>query len=149
MPPRRRTFEGPTIMLLALLVISLVIGTIAPAGYMIAPADDGWPSITLCPEQNPIVKAQADAAAQRHHAAMGHMSMNGDADEGEQPSSSALPKHCSIAGTAELATGAVDADLLALSLAEAALLGLAPVRVIDISRPPRLRPPLRAPPVLI
>ena len=149
MPIRRRTLARPRLMLLALLAISLVIGTIAPAGYMIAPADDGWPSVTLCPEQNPLVKAQADAAAQRHHAAMGHMSLGDDADEGEQSPSSALPKHCSIAGTTELATGAVDADLLALSLAEAALLGLAPVLVIDIKRTPRLRPPLRAPPVLI
>ncbi|KWV92049.1 hypothetical protein [Erythrobacter sp. YT30] len=131
--------------LLFLLFASLGLNSLAPAGYMIATSESGWPSVFICPDTHPLgrtAKPQIDQSMMDHanmdHANMGH----GEGDG----SSSNQSKDCALAGINKLATGANDPVILGLALAFTLLLGLAPRTPICLPRLSNLRPPLRGPP---
>ncbi|MEM9501389.1 MAG: DUF2946 family protein [Pseudomonadota bacterium] len=131
---------------LALLCAGLVLSTLAPAGYMVAPAASGWLSVQICPETHPLARARVtDRATAMDHAAMGH-SAAAHADDGEHGEGAGATQDCTFAGVTKLATGPVDAKLLAATFAFAVLLGVtfeAPLRLWPVRN---LRPPLRGPP---
>lgn len=136
-------------LLIATLLVSLLMGTLAPAGYMVAPGDDGWPTVSVCPETNGLAKALRAAETARH-AAMGHdmgaVEQGAHGSHSDHEASGEPAQDCAFAGSAQLATGSVDLDLLADALGFVMLRALAPRDVLEFEQPSYLRPPLRGPP---
>lgn len=121
----------------ALVLAALAMRVIVPAGFMPV-FDHGRVTLALCSGFAPApVAAPAHAAmpGMSHHAGMDH-------DKGEKP-----PSPCAFADLALPVLGGADPVQLAIAilyiLATALLLLVAPV----VRTAPRLRPPLRAPPL--
>jgi uncharacterized protein involved in copper resistance len=155
--------------LLAFVLAALAMQAIVPAGLMVVPATGHGAQIILCPQTHPLARAltarsdaDADAGMDALHAAMGHGDMGhasmdhaatgqSDAADDPAPASSAAPasQSCAFSGAGALAamlpghSESVSALALAPDLPPAMLVEL------RLAHPPRLRPPLRAPPVLI
>ncbi len=143
----QRISVGARLALLLAVAAGLWLNTLAPAGYMIAPSESEWLTVTPCPETHPL--AQRAPIAEMDHAAMGHAHLSGGAmehDHEEDPSSSAS-NHCAFAGVTKLATGPVDPALFMAALVFAMLLTVAAKLPPSIPRLTALRPPLRGPPV--
>ncbi|GMM91985.1 hypothetical protein [Qipengyuania sp. MTN3-11] len=147
--------------MLVLLLLALGINALAPAGHMIAPGEHGLPTVSVCPETHPLVRAIA-ASREQHamkghsradHAGMDHMTdahaRMGHADEGDERSSATPDEDCALAGVAQLAIQTIGDDLLAEEMAYAVLIGLASNRPLALRPPTYLRPPLRGPPSAI
>ena len=154
--------------LLAFVLAALAIQGIVPAGLMVVPASGHGAQVILCPQTHPLARAlsaqpdaSADAGMAALHAAMGHGDMDHAAmghavgepgvpdDPVPAPSAAPAAQSCAFSG----------AGALAAMLPERSEGPSAPVATPDLpvivlvelrlAHPPRLRPPLRAPPVLI
>jgi hypothetical protein len=155
--------------LLAFVLAALAMQGIVPAGLMVVPASGQGAQIILCPQTHPLARAlaaQPDASADAEmaalHAAMGHGEMDhaameraavdhSSAPDDPVPASSAAPaaQSCAFSGAGALAAMLSEHSEAPSAIAvapEHAHTALVELRLAD---PPRLRPPLRAPPVLI
>lgn len=132
-----------------LLALGLWLNTLAPVGYMVAPGSDGWLAVTPCPQTHPLA-GYAQQTATPSHAPIDHTHVhhNHGTDGSDDTSSSTSSKPCAFGGATKLATGSVDPGLLIISIAFALLLALAPRAFPRQTKPARLRPPLRGPPLL-
>ena len=129
----------------------LWLNTLAPAGYMIAPSQNGWLAVTPCPETHPLAQ-RAPIAPMGHspmdHAAMGHAHLSGGAmDHDHEDGSSGASNPCAFAGATKLATDPVDPALFLAALAFAMLLAVTAKPSFHLPRWVGLRPPSRGPPV--
>lgn len=143
--PRPARLFSPFV--LTFLVANLILGALAPSGYMIAPSQSGWPAITVCPETHSFVR-NLNAAEQRRHAAMGHDTHtpdHGDTHDGHDISG-AVDNDCAFTGMAQLATGAIDPDMLGEAIAFVMQRAVRWIAPLPLSLPQYLRPPLRGPP---
>lgn len=139
-----------------LLIGALLLNSLAPAGYMIAPSATGVPAVMLCPQTHPLARqtmSSRDLKAghvhhQSHKKAGNEMAMShgGETHEGYPSTHKVTGLECAFAGMAQLATGAVEPALLIDAIAFAQLLEMGPVRRLVLPQLDRLRPPLRAPP---
>lgn len=155
--------------LLAFVLAALAMQGIVPAGLMVVPATGHGAQIILCPQTHPLARAliaQPDASADVEvaamhvamghgdidHAATGHDAMDhSNAPVDPIPASSDAPaaQSCAFSGA-----GALAAMLPERRDAPSAI-AVAPEHVptalveLRLDQSPRLRPPLRAPPVLI
>lgn len=128
--------------ILAALLIVLGANALIPMGYMLAPSEDGAVTVSLCPDTNPIARLAPTGSVD--HAAMGHADLHPD---GDGHSSGKSTTDCAYSGLAKAATVADDPFILGIALAFALLIGLAPTRQLKLRSTPRLRPPLRGPPL--
>lgn len=160
--------------LLSFVLAALAMQALVPAGVMLSPAPAHGAQITLCPQTHPLARAAADKAADENaamaamHAAMGHGPM-GDAgmdhasmghaamghapaspeDDAPAASAGSPAQSCPFAGAGALA-GLLPEDRPALAARRAEPLAPPlPLQPLRLAEPPRLRPPLRAPPALI
>lgn len=164
--------------LLAFVVAALAMQAIVPAGLMVVPTGAHGARIVLCPQTHPLARAlnaQSGAHAHAHahaeltalHAAMGHGDMGHAAmddaamdhaamghsgaphDPAPAPSAAPASQSCAFAGAGALA--AMPPERSEVPSALAAAPDLRPAVLVDfrLAHPPRLRPPLRAPPALI
>lgn len=155
--------------LLGFVLAALAMQALLPAGLMVAPAAAHGVQITLCPQTHPLARAAAEQAADHNaamaamhaamgHAAMGHAPMDHAAmghapaspDDETPPSSAGSPaQSCPFAGAGALA-GLLPEDGASLAVPRAEPLAPPlPLQPLRLATPPRLRPPLRAPPALI
>lgn len=131
--------------LFALLAAALWLNSLAPMGYMIAPSENGWLTVTVCPETHPLAAATNSAnLVLAHHTAIDHAAMGHVADDDDQ-SPRGQSKECAFAGLTD-GKAAVSTALLLLALAFALLLGLAPRAPVRLTSRLRDRPPSRGPP---
>lgn len=155
--------------LLAFVLAALAMQGIVPAGLMVVPASGHGAQIILCPQTHPLARAlaaQPDAgadaelaaihAAMGHgdmdHAAMGHAAMApSSAPDDPAPASSAAPaaQSCAFSGAGALAALLPERSEVPSPLDTVSDLAPAVLVALRLAHPPRLRPPLRAPPVLI
>lgn len=157
--------------LLAFVVAALAMQAIVPAGLMVVPTGAHGARIILCPQTHPLARAlnaQSGAHAHAHaelaalHAAMGHGDMGHAAmdhaamghsgalhDPAPAPSAAPASQSCAFAGAGALAAMLPERSEAPSALAAAP--DLRPAVLVDfrLAHPPRLRPPLRAPPALI
>lgn len=160
--------------LLAFVVAALAMQAIVPAGLMVVPTGAHGARIILCPQTHPLARAlnaqsgaHADAELAALHAAMGHGDMGhatmDDAaidhaamghsgalhDPAPAPSAAPASQSCAFAGAGALAAMLPERSEAPSALAAAP--DLRPAVLVDfrLAHPPRLRPPLRAPPALI
>lgn len=165
----RTLFPAHGRRLLSLVLAALAMQALMPAGLMVAPVAGHGAQITLCPQTHPLARAaatqaseaQADMAAM--HAAMGHaMPDHGAPDHaamGHGPASEDDEAPASAAGSPAQSCAFAGAGALAALLPDDAAIGAArqadppapalPLQPLRLAEPQRLRPPLRAPPVLI
>lgn len=143
--PNLASLKNP--VAIAAMVLVLAISAALPRGYMIAPSAQHGFEITACPEAHPLARvvAQRQNEEQRKaHAAMGH---HGEPSE-NPPSSSQSGGDCAFAGFS------------AQALANDARVWDGPVAIVGTprfqsrrdeaeTRPLRLRPPLRGPPLRV
>lgn len=161
MPALMHIRRSPPWRMISILLLAFGLNVIAPSGYMIAAANDGLPTVSVCPETHPLARAVAASRERREredgmamdHASMDHASMDhaamGHGDEGDTSSPNANDGHCALAGAAKLAVHSVDENLLAEEMAYAILLGLKAIRPLALPAQQYLRPPLRGPPPAI
>lgn len=150
--------------LLAFVVTALAMQAIVPAGLMLVPESGQGARIILCPQAHPLARAltgtfatRAEAGMAALHAAMGHGAMDhaamghSGAPDDPEPAPSAAPasQSCAFAGAGALAALLPDRSAPALALLPASDLPPTMPAELRLAQPPRLRPPLRAPPVLI
>lgn len=122
---------------IGLLVMTLLVRVLVPAGFMLSSAPDTVFTITVCADSGGPAKAiQLKVPAKASH---GGESAGTTSDDGTA---------CAFSGLANLALMAADAALLALALAYILLRATAPVPLQVFGRNFHLRPPLRAPPLL-
>lgn len=117
-----------------LVALALCVRAIVPQGYMLTPGN-GTVMVTLCSAQGAeriAITVAPDA---------------GDHDDDHQDGTAA-DAPCAFAGLGMAAAPGADIVLLALALAHVLALGFLPTLVRLARAPARLRPPLRAPPVL-
>jgi hypothetical protein len=147
--------------LLTFVLAAIAMQALLPAGLMIAPAQGHGAQIILCPQTHPLARAAAAGASARVaaiHAAMGHGPMD-HAAMGHAPASRDDPapdsttassgQSCAFAGAGALAGLLPEhgSDFVPPRTGQA--LPPAPLQTLRLPERPRLRPPLRAPPVLI
>ena len=111
-----------------LLALALCVRALVPTGYMIE-GQGGAITVALC-----------DASSQTARA------ITIDVGAHKQAGDVAKDSPCAFSSLAHAATAGADAPLLALALAFILALGFAPSAFPALTRPARLRPPLRAPP---
>lgn len=165
----RSLFQAHHRKLLSLVLTALAMQALMPAGLMIAPAAGHGAQITLCPQTHPLARAAAEKAfdaeaemaamhaAMGHampdhgaldHAAMGHGPVSSD-DAAPASAAGSPAQSCAFAGAGALA-GLLpdDAAFIAARQAEKPAPAL-PMQSLRLAEPQRLRPPLRAPPLLV
>ncbi len=121
---------------IGLLVLTLLVRVLVPAGFMLSSAPDTVFTITVCADSGGPAKAiQLKVPAKAGHGS-------------ESAQSTSDGAACAFSGLANLALMAADAALLALALAFILLRATAPVSLRVFDRNFHLRPPLRAPPLL-
>lgn len=155
--------------LLAFVLAALAMQATVPAGLMVVPASGHGAQIILCPQTHPLARAlaaQPDASADAEtaalhagmdhgdmdHAAMGHAAMgHSSAPDDPVPASSAAPapQSCAFSGAGALATMLPERSEVPSTIAAAPEHALTALVELRLGHPPRLRPPLRAPPVLV
>lgn len=120
---------------LALLLVALALGVkaLVPQGYMVMPSN-GTIMVSICSGQGP----QMIALDTGQH----------DGDQSEHQDGKKADHPCAFSGLGMSAMSAAHSDLLAIAIAFVLALGF-----LTVAAPPqpaitRLRPPLRAPPVL-
>ena len=125
----------------ALIVCALAVRLLVPAGYMPAVVG-GSLRLELCSGTAPAAPAPVAMAGMHHAPVAGteHGPPKPDA-----PASAGQP--CAFAGLAAAALGSADPLLLASALAFVVLLAVRGRALRLPAPPPRLRPPLRAPPL--
>lgn len=169
MGPLRTLTKANGRKLLGFVLAALAMQALVPAGVMLSPAPAHGAQITLCPQTHPLARAAAEKAADHSaamaamHAAMGHGPMADAAMDhasmGHTPASSgddtpavsagSPAQSCPFAGAGALA-GLLPEDRPALAAPRAEPLAPPlPLQPLRLAEPPRLRPPLRAPPALI
>jgi hypothetical protein len=128
---------------------ALLMKVLVPGGYMVSNVA-GWPAITLCPQ------VTSDGASSRHgvSAAMvhaghhqgqraedhaDHHGKTGDHGKAELP--------CVFAALTTATLAAADAVQLAGLIAFVLALGITGAPLPQPAKPPRMRPPLRGPPL--
>ena len=120
-----------------ILVAALALRVLVPAGFM--PSVDGaGPAIMMCSGAGPVA---APAAFQREMAARGMIGHAGE--EGE------APRGCAFADLALPMLGGADPALLVAALLFAVAAALFHRATLPTCASPRLRPPLRAPPLSV
>lgn len=117
-----------------LVALALCVRAIVPQGYMFTPGN-GTILVTLCSAQGSQMVALDIAPDAADH--------DGDHQDGTPAGAP-----CAFAGLGMVAAPGADIVLLALALAYVLALGFLPILVPWARAPTRLRPPLRAPPVL-
>lgn len=121
---------------LAVLLVALALATkaVIPAGFMLMPSN-GTIVVSVCSGQGPDMVAMD----------MGkHAGDHGGDHQGDKK-----PDHpCAFSSLSMAAATGADIALLALAIAFLLALGFLPVAARAAQAPSRLRPPLRAPPVL-
>lgn len=158
----RSLFSQQFVTLLSFVLTALAMQALMPAGVMIAPAAGQAAQITLCPQTHPLARTATQRASAEMaemaamHAAMGHAVMDHAAmghgpasPDGQTPAAASAGQSCAFAGAGALAALLpvfLDARVGPVAEPPASALPLAPLRLTE---PPRLRPPLRGPPVLI
>lgn len=138
-------------VLLTLVWAALAMQALVPAGLMVVPAAGHGAQIILCPQTHPLARAiaaKATAEMARMHAAMGHMPSSSD-EPASNPSTASSGQSCAFAGAGALAGFLPEhgADFTPQTTRHA--LAFMPMQPLRLPEPPRLRPPLRAPPALI
>lgn len=155
--------------LLAFALAALVVQALIPAGLMVAPSAKHGVQIVLCPQTHPLARAltaksvaQVNAEMAAFHAAMGHGEIatgvtgqagtsHTSAPDEPVPASSAAPaaQPCAFSGAGALAAMLPERGEAPSTLDTMPDLVPAGLKELRLAHPPRLRPPLRAPPVLI
>lgn len=132
---------------LAVIAIVLLAGTMMPRGYMVAPSAAHGFEITACPDAHPLARMVAHLQSEERraaHAAMGHH----DEPEGGPSSSSQSGGDCAFAGFSAQGL-ANDVRGWEAPVAIVAAPRLTAYRERVEARLPRLRPPLRGPPLSV
>ncbi len=121
---------------LALLLVAMALLTkaIVPGGFMVMPSN-GTIMIAVCSGQGPEMVALDLGKGSVEH--------GGDHDDGKK-----ADHPCAFSSLSMAAASGADIALLAIAIAFALALGFLPVAPRQRRAPSRLRPPLRAPPVL-
>jgi hypothetical protein len=161
-------------VLLAFAVAALAMQALVPAGLMVAPAQDHFASVILCPETHPLARAAAEreqtppsallaaidhgahADHQHHdhhasassidHAAMGH---GVPSDDGDTPASAASNSGpCAFSGLS-LAGLLTERSYVPSAIPPPLPEQFALPQRFELVAPAHLRPPLRGPPLLI
>ncbi len=142
---------------LVLLLAVLGMHALVPMGHMLAADGAHGLTITLCPVTHPLARATTTKESNQSgvdHAAMGHASkaMQGHGqddgkDDAPAPSATRGDTNCAFAATG-LATLDATGPLFDAPLRGPVPLADAPLPDLAILRTERLRPPLRAPPIL-
>lgn len=143
------TLKGPKS--LVLLLAALALHALVPTGHMLAATPDHGVSVTMCPVTHPLARAQAEAASDHaamamhgvDHAAMGHVTADGE-DDGT-PVTAQIKQDCAFSALGAAALG-VDAPQIDFPAGEGATPDLPPLPDFAVQQADRLRPPLRAPP---
>lgn len=147
MPGKSHQASMKHIVTLAVMAVVLLAGTMVPRGYMIAPSPAHGFEITACPEAHPLARMVAqiqDEERRAAHAAMGHH----DEPEGGPSSSSQSGGDCAFAGFSAQGL-ANDVRGWEGPVAIVATPRLQSWRDEAETRPLRLRPPLRGPPLRV
>lgn len=121
---------------LVLVVLSLAVKALVPAGYMISFAGERFLTVTICADASGTPKQMRIAIPDKNEKGGDHS----EAADKSQP--------CAFSGLGHAALGGADPLLLAAALAFILLVGLAPLRAPPARDIPFLRPPLRGPPSL-
>lgn len=119
---------------LLLVVMALLTKAIVPSGFMVMPSN-GTIMISVCSGQGPEMVAL--------DLGKGSVDHGGDHDDGKK-----ADHPCAFSSLGMAAASGADIALLALAVAYVLALGFLPVALRQRRAPVRLRPPLRAPPVL-
>lgn len=122
---------------MVLVVLALALRLLVPGGYMLSAGADGI-AVALCPGTTAMPEN-----ARPIHAMAGMKHPGGGSTEHGRPE---MP--CAFAGLAAPALGGADPVLLVVALAFVALLLLISASPGAVRTAPRLRPPLRGPPIL-
>ncbi|QIQ87221.1 hypothetical protein [Erythrobacter sp.] len=145
MPGTSRQAPMNQLVTFAVMALVLLAGALVPRGYMVAPSAAHGFEITACPDAHPLARMVAqieDEERRAAHAAMGHH----DEPSGGPSSSSQSGGDCAFAGFS--APGlANDVRGWEGPVAIVAAPRLIAYRERVEARLPRLRPPLRGPPL--
>lgn len=125
-----------------LLAAALLLKLLVPTGYMIA-VDHGRLSIIVCPGMTPAPTPMPMAGMD--HGMAQDMAMPHDPAKPADHGKAEMP--CAFAGLSAQVLGAVDIVLLAIALAVVAAMALRGRPTPAPRDAPRLRPPLRGPPL--
>jgi len=147
--------------LMGFVIAALGMEAFVPAGLMVAPASGFGAQIILCPQTHPLARAAAAQAsaelaamplaighARTDHAAMVHAPAPDD-DPDPARSAAANAPSCAFAGAGALAGLLPDQPAALAPLASGAAAHAQLLRPLQIASAARLRPPVRAPPLLI
>ena len=137
--------------LLTFVLAALAMQAFVPAGLMVVPAQGYGAQITLCPQTHPLARAAAhkeSAKIAAMHAAMGHAPASPD-EPASGSSTASSGQSCAFAGAGALAGFLPEHSSDFTRQTTERALPVAALQTLRLSRPPRLRPPLRAPPNLI
>jgi len=147
----RIAINGHKVLVLLLAVLGM--HALVPAGHMVLPDGEHGLAITLCPTTHPLARASASLEGDHgtvDHASMGHasMAMGDDAQKDTPaPNASRGDTNCAFAAMG-LATLDTTGPLFDAPMRERAPATDAPLPDLAVLRDERLRPPLRAPPLL-
>lgn len=133
----RALFRQFRLAAMALLVLAFLAKAAIPAGFMVAHQADKILTVTVC----------ADASGGHLTRQIAIPMKEGQGKHAPSPSDS-KDGSCLFSSLSMAAFGGLPPALLALALALAALLGLAPLSRLTFSASRNLRPPLRGPPPL-
>lgn len=150
--------------MLSFMLAALAMQALVPAGVMLSPAPAHGAQVTLCPQTHPLARAAAEKAsdaqaamAEMHaamghamidHAAMGHGPASAD-DDAPASAAASAGQSCAFAGAGGFAGLLPDHNALADALRAEPPVPPLPLQPLRLAAPPRLRPPLRGPPVQI
>lgn len=118
---------------LLLVALALCVKALVPQGYMVMPSN-GTIMVSICSGQGPQMVA-LDVGK--------HDGEHGDHQDGKK-----ADHPCAFSGLGMSAMGGADIALLAIAIAYVLTLGFLAITALPRPTVARLRPPLRAPPVL-
>lgn len=124
---------------LALVAIALVTKAVIPSGFMLTPRD-GSLAVVICSGQGPEMAGMSMAKP-------GATAKSGDAQPHHPADGKTLDHPCAFSSLSMASATGADIALLALALGYVLALGVRPTVFRRWRSPPRLRPPLRAPPL--
>jgi hypothetical protein len=130
MTPLRHYLRGHRHIALAIIALALLMRMLVPVGFM-PQVSAGTMTIALCTGHGPATVEMAVAGSGHH-------------DQGKNAKPD-MP--CPFGSTSSVGLTGADPILLAIAIAFVMALSLRPVSAVRIADAPRLRPPLRGPPL--
>ncbi len=141
MPTLRRHLLTHNALAMLVIIVALAMKAVVPAGFM-PMLVEGRVVIALCSGSGPVT-ALPDTG---HHATMAaHHGGHGTPDAPQHDNKS---QPCAFSGLTVPSLAGADPVVLAIAIAFVLALGLRVVAALPATRPVRLRPPLRGPPVI-